>query len=85
MAVDVLAAAIYSERLRQGLTQAQLAERAGVTRHLVGRIERGHPAAEVGLVLGLVEALGLQITIDAAPTFDTSSDYVNHLLGGGDA
>jgi HTH-type transcriptional regulator / antitoxin HipB len=54
-----LGALVRHTRGTQGLTQAQLAERVGVTRAWVNEIERGKPTAEVGLVLRTLAALGL--------------------------
>ncbi|GAA1091956.1 helix-turn-helix transcriptional regulator [Tsukamurella spumae] len=64
---DVLGAAISKARRQQRMTQAHLAERAGVSRHVIGRIERGHPLAEVGIVLALIDALNLTITVTPGP------------------
>ena len=78
---DVLTTAIITERRRQNLTQADLAQRAGVTRQLISRIERGHPHAEIGPILKLVEALGLQITVTPAPTYTDVDAYLDAVVG----
>jgi HTH-type transcriptional regulator/antitoxin HipB len=52
------------------LSQAELAERIGVTRQWVVEIERGKPRAEIGLVLHAIRALRLDTDIrgrDQAP------------------
>jgi transcriptional regulator with XRE-family HTH domain len=57
-------------RLRReelGLSQAAVAERAGVSRQLVSRIEHGHYRAEVGGVLAVLRALGAQLLLTDRP------------------
>lgn len=56
-------ATVRSARLRHGLTQQVLAERAGVSRAWLARFESGHRAAEMEQTLRLLAALGLQIAI----------------------
>lgn len=50
---------VHSERRRSGLTQQELAERAGVSVGTVSRIERGRVYAEFGTVVALAEAMGV--------------------------
>lgn len=57
-------------RLRReelGLSQAVIAERAGVSRQLVSRIEHGHFRAEVGGVMAVIRALGAQLVLADRP------------------
>jgi transcriptional regulator with XRE-family HTH domain len=54
----------FGGRLRQaragrGMTQADLADRAGVSEAYVGRLERGRAAPGIDLVARLAKALGL--------------------------
>jgi len=58
-----LTAAIRGRRLQLGLSQAQLAERANVSRAWVNAFEAGKPAAELRLVLAVVDALGLELQL----------------------
>ena len=58
-AADV-GAAIRAARRADGLTQAQLAERAGVGRQWLVALERGHDRAELGKVVAVLAALGLR-------------------------
>jgi DNA-binding XRE family transcriptional regulator len=46
-------------RRRQGLSQGQLAQKAGMTRHFVSRLERGTRVPTVAVLLALAGALGL--------------------------
>ena len=56
-------------RLRQsaGLTQAELAQRAGVSRRWLSHVERGHPHGELAHLFAVLRALGLALRFEAAP------------------
>jgi len=58
-----LANIVREARRRAGLTQAALAERAGVPKSTVGRIESGARTPSVELMERLVRAAGLEVTI----------------------
>ena len=58
-----LAAATRGRRQALGLSQAQLATRAHVSRAWVNAFESGKPAAELRLVLAVLDALGLELQI----------------------
>jgi len=45
------------------MSQAQLAAHAGVSRKWVYEFEAGKPSAELGLILRVLEALGLELEI----------------------
>ena len=55
--------AVRARRLALGLSQAALARDIGVTRQWLIAIERGKSSANLGLVLRLVDALGLQLVL----------------------
>lgn len=61
--VAVLGARTRAARCEKSLTQAQLAEAAHVSRSFVHELEKGHARAELGKVLNVVEALGLELTL----------------------
>ena len=61
-----LASVARGRRLQLGLTQAELAERAGVSRDWVNYFERGKRTVELGLVLHLLEALELEVELSPA-------------------
>ena len=65
-AVAILGQTIASERRRQGRTAADLAERAGISRDTLHRVERGDPRVAVGTALELLVLLGV-------PLFDTDA------------
>ena len=56
-------AAIGGARRAQSLTQAELAERAGVSRSWLAKLESGHRGAEFEQILLVVSALGLTLSI----------------------
>jgi len=59
---------VRAERLAQGLTQATLADRLGVSRDWVIRLEQGHPRLEAQRVLDALVVLG--VTLDLAARVD---------------
>lgn len=58
-----LAAIVRGRRLDLGMTQENLAQRSGVSRRWVYEFEAGKPTAEIGLVMRVVEGLGLVIEL----------------------
>jgi transcriptional regulator with XRE-family HTH domain len=62
LAADVLSAA----RLRAGLTQRELAERAGTSQSTVNRYEKGAVEPSLATLQRLVEACGLELRISLA-------------------
>lgn len=63
MRVSELAAAIRGRRRELRLDQASLARTAGVSRKWIYEFEAGKATAELGLVLRVLDALGLDLTI----------------------
>lgn len=57
----MIGARIKLHRQRLGLSQADLAERAGVSRQLVGALEAGRHLPRVDSALGLANALGVDV------------------------
>jgi HTH-type transcriptional regulator / antitoxin HipB len=60
-----LALSLRARRRELGMTQSQLAKAAGVSRRWLSDLETGKSTAEVGLVLKVVNTLGL--VLDARP------------------
>jgi transcriptional regulator with XRE-family HTH domain len=58
-----IASIVREARRRADLTQAQLAERAGVPKSTVGRIESGARRPSTAMVERLVRATGIEITV----------------------
>jgi transcriptional regulator with XRE-family HTH domain len=59
---------IVRARRTQGLTQAELAQRAGVSRAWLASVEGGKPRMEAGLILRTLAALNILLTADAGDT-----------------
>ena len=74
---------IRTARLRRGITQSMLAERLGVTRTLVSRVEAGNPKPSVAVYLGALWALGLLADLDgvAEPDNDAAGKALERLHG----
>ena len=58
-----IASIVREARHRAGLTQAALAERAGVPKSTVGRIESGTRTPSTEMVERLVRAAGLEVSV----------------------
>lgn len=58
---------VREARRRAGLTQRQLAQRAGVTQPTVARIEAGEVAASLERIVELVRAAGFDLDIRVVP------------------
>lgn len=87
------AAVIRATRRAHGLTQAELAERAGVGRQWLVALEKGHERAEQGKVVAVLHALGLTLSVHqdvpapANRTWLTAADVADAVrdeLGRGD-
>jgi HTH-type transcriptional regulator/antitoxin HipB len=65
-----LGAAVRASRRARGWTQAELARRAGTTRQWVSGFENGHPRAELGIALRLLDAAHLSLATTPAPPGD---------------
>jgi len=60
-AVAYLGKLIRKSRIERKETAAQLAERAGISRGLLQRIERGDPGCSVGAVFEVAALLGIRL------------------------
>jgi len=63
-----LGAVIRDRRKQLKLDQAAFAKRIGVSRQWIIEVERGHPRAELGLVLRAVDALNMRLDADTDPS-----------------
>lgn len=71
-----IASLVREARRRAGLTQAQLAELAGVPKSTVGRIETEARTPSTELVERLVRAAGLEVSVSLSePDPDTDSMF----------
>lgn len=63
-----LGAVIRDRRKQLKLDQAAFAKRIGVSRYWVILIERGHPRAELALVLRAIDALNIRLDATVSDT-----------------
>lgn len=61
-----LAAVVRGRRKDLGLSQAELARQVGAARKTVSELESGRSVPEFGLVLRVLEQLGLAVGVDSA-------------------
>ncbi len=69
----------YARRLA-GLTQRQLAERAGVPQATVGRIEAGQITPRVDTLEKLLRAAGQELNVSARPGIGVDRSQIRELL-----
>ena len=62
-----MGAAVREQRDQQGLTQANLARRAGVSRQWLSALENGKPSVEMGKVLVVLSVLELSVGLEQRP------------------
>ena len=74
-----LGAFIRERRVKLGMDQSDLAEKAGTSRKWIVEVEQGKPRAEIGLVLRTLKALGvsLDLAADRAQTTVAASEPGN--------
>lgn len=60
-----LGAVIRDRRKRLKLDQSTLAKQVGVSRQWLIEVEHGHPRAELGLILRVLDALGIKLDADS--------------------
>jgi HTH-type transcriptional regulator / antitoxin HipB len=81
-----LGAFIRERRIKLGMDQSDLAEKAGTSRKWIIEVEQGKPRAEIGLVLRTLKTLGvsLDIAVDrtekVSPASESRSVDINNIL-----
>ncbi|HVC69719.1 MAG TPA: helix-turn-helix domain-containing protein [Acidimicrobiales bacterium] len=58
--------AIKHYRKEAGLTQAELAERVGLTREYLSRLEQSHESEQLRRILAVLRELGVRATLQKA-------------------
>lgn len=58
-----LGAFIRERRVKLGMDQSDLAEKAGTSRKWIVEVEQGKPRAEIGLILRTLKTLGVSLDI----------------------
>lgn len=71
-----LGRAIRDRRLEFGYTQQQLADRVGVARQWIVKVENGKARAELDPLLRTLFQLNLELHVTSAETGDELDDYV---------
>lgn len=79
-ALGLLAAAIRLKRIESRLTVAEVAERAGVSRSLVTRIEKGDTKCEIGLVFEVATVVGVPLFHHEPGRLETERQNLNEKL-----
>jgi len=69
-----LASALRGRRIALGLSQAEVAERAAVSREWINALEAGKATVELILVLRLVEALNLKLSLSEPGQDEAAED-----------
>ena len=72
-----LAAAVRGRRKDVAISQAELARRAGVARKSISEIESSKSSPELGLVLRVLEALGLVLEVERSTATRKSKSAVD--------
>jgi y4mF family transcriptional regulator len=73
---------LLDRRRAAGLTQTDLAARAGVSRRWLSDLEAGKPTAEIGLVFKVIAALDMILDLRPLPHQDIDLDELLDNLGG---
>ena len=71
--------ALASRRRELGLSQQELAERAGMRREKVNRIESQHIEIGINEIFRLLDVVGLAISIDKKPSAKKAHSKVAHV------
>lgn len=67
--LKVMGNLVALNRKEKGLTAQALADKVGVSRGLIHRIERGDPKCEIGVVFELATLLGIPLMSSEIPVF----------------
>jgi HTH-type transcriptional regulator/antitoxin HipB len=68
-----VASTVRGRRLDLGLSQSALAEQTRISRKWISEFEAGKTSAEFGLVLRVLEGLGLKLDLDIDPGSPTAA------------
>lgn len=75
-----LGQAVRNARLSLKLTQSQLADRAGVSRAWLARVEKGHRKAELEQLMRTLDALGLSFSLSPTPITEEEDPELDEAL-----
>lgn len=68
--IEAMGQRLRTARMARGMTQANLAERVGVDRTTIGKLEAGDPSTSLSTVLRVLSTLGLERDIDRIAAAD---------------
>lgn len=74
--IKALGSRLRAARLRRGMSQDMLAERVGVSRQTVSKLEAGDPSISLATTLRVLAALGLSEDLDRL----AADDVLGHSL-----
>jgi HTH-type transcriptional regulator/antitoxin HipB len=80
ISVNDLTSLIKQERKTHGWTQAELAERSGVSRDWIIALEQAKPSVELGLVLRTLKALNLPLSVNKPKQTTPAGINLNDIL-----
>jgi len=72
-----LASAVRGRRRDLGLSQSELAKKAGVSRKWISELEAGKSRVELGLVIRVLERLGLTLVVEGTARMRRSGTTID--------
>ncbi len=78
-ALNTLGAMIKAARLERGMSQAELGERLGISRHTVIALEKGAPKVSVGTVFEAAHIVGIPLLANDQREFNKLATLVASL------
>lgn len=79
-AMMLLGRLIRITRTEQKMTAQELADRAGISRGLLQRIEKGHPGCEIGSVFEVAAILGVNLFDNDRKQLSSHIQQINNKL-----
>lgn len=79
-ALAMLGKLIRIGRAERGLTAQELADRAGISRTTLSRIEKGAPGPEIGIAFEVAAIVGVRLFDDGARTLQMNNHSLDEKL-----
>ena len=79
-ALELLAKRIKYARTEKSMTAKELAERVGISRDMLYRIEKGDPSCSIGVVFEIVATLGLELFNSDTAELNKNLSILDHKL-----
>lgn len=79
-AMHLLGVAIRAERKSKKMTEQSLADRAGVSRSFIKRVERGDMTCNIGAVFEIAHIVGIPL-FDAEPNTNRLAEHIAQIEG----